>query len=96
MTTAEDCHKKAGQWLSAAKAASNAETSASMRRVSELWAKLALQIKHTNSAENRFNSSAARPVDLVGRGTFRRVETVEVADVLRQRLNLSNDADDEA
>ena len=89
MTTAEACQRKAEQWLHAAQAAADPKTSASMRRVSDLWVALARQIDNTASTAAHFDSLANRPADLAGRSAFRRVNLVEVGDVLRHRLRLN-------
>lgn len=91
MTTAEDCRRKAGQWLDAAQAASDPKTSASMRRVSDLWVALAHRIEQSASSAAHFDSLAKRPADLAKPRNWRHPRGVQVADVLRGRLRLSGE-----
>lgn len=95
MTTPEDCHRKAGEWLNAAQATADPKTSASMRRVSDLWLVLAKQIDQTTSTEAHYNSVAMKPADIGRRESFRRLDTVDVADTLRHRLSLRSEPQDE-
>jgi len=84
MTTAEDCRRKAEQWINAALTASDPNTGASMRRVSELWTALADQIERTPS------SAVKRPADLAKHLSNRRAGSVQIGDVLRERLRIGD------
>lgn len=89
MTTAEDCRRKAEQWLNAALGASDTKTSASMRRVSDLWLALGQRIDESAASTARLDALVKRPADLVKRRNFGHADTENVADVLRKRLRLS-------
>lgn len=78
--TPEDCRRKAEQWSSAAEAASDSKTRASMRRASDLWMRFARQIQRDD-----LTSAQTRPRDLA----TPRVDAVQVGDILRHRLQIS-------
>lgn len=86
MTTGADCRRKAGEWLNAAQVASDPKTSASMRRVSDLWIALAQRIEQSAA---QFDSLVRQPADLAGPRNFHRSDSVQLADVLRERLHLN-------
>jgi len=88
MMTAEDCRRRAAESLHAAEAATDPTTSASLRRLSDAWATLAGQIEkdpHTvrqrNAALKQSHQTERRKVN---------TDTVQAADILRERLQLSN------
>jgi hypothetical protein len=88
MLTAENCRGKAAELLGAAEAATDLKTSASLRRLSDAWATLALQIEkdlHTVRQQNAAlrQSQQTEPPKAS-------TDTVNVADVLRERLQLSD------
>jgi hypothetical protein len=86
MTTPEDCRRKSEQWLAAAEATANPDTSATMLRVSQLWHRLAQDIKNSGSPA----AQPTRPRDLARP----RIDAVQVGDVLRNRLRISERDDD--
>jgi hypothetical protein len=88
MMTAEDCRKRAAESLHAAEAATDPKTSASLRRLSDAWATLAGQIEkdpHTdlqwNAARNQSHQTEPRKAN---------TDNAQVADILRDRLQLSD------
>jgi len=88
MLTVEDCRRKAGEWLRAAEATTNPKTSASLRRLSDAWATLAGQIEkdpHTVRQRNAVlqQSHQTETHDATA-------HSAQVADILRQRLQLSD------
>ncbi len=89
--TAEDCRRKAAEWLKAAQTVADPKTIETMHRVSNLWDTLAQSVERTNSTAAHFNSLAKRPADLATRPTLRRTETVQAADILRERLRLNRE-----
>lgn len=91
MTTAEDCLRKAEEWLSAAKAADDPKTSLSMRRVSDLWMLLGQRIEESVSSTTNFNTPTKLPADLTRTPRIRDADGVQAADVLRKRLSLGGE-----
>ncbi len=89
MTRAEACRRKAKQWLNAAETATDTNTSDRMRHVSELWIALAQQIERTPSSVGHTRSELRRPIDLA------KPKSVQVGDILRNRLRLGDDGSDE-
>jgi len=90
MMTAEDCRRKAAEHLQASQEASDQNTSQSLRRLSDAWATLAGQIEkdpHTvrqrNTALNQSQQTEPRNVH---------TDTVDVANILRERLQLSENS----
>ncbi len=87
MMTAEDCRRKAAEHLQASQEASDQNTSQSLRRLSDAWATLALQI------EKDAHTVRQRNVDLTQshqtEPSKANTDTVQAADVLRERLQLS-------
>jgi hypothetical protein len=88
--TAEDCRRKAAEHLQASQEASDQITSQSLRRLSDAWATLAGQIEkdpHTvrqrNTALNQSQQTEPRNVH---------TDTVDVANILRERLQLSENS----
>ena len=97
MMTVEDCRRKSAQWLDQAQSASDPTTIASMRRAAEAWNRLSEQIEEANLRRPHSPGQMSRPGDLAGVRTAYPRDTVEVGDVLRERLQLSGEApDDEA
>jgi hypothetical protein len=82
MITADDFRKKAAEWLGKAEAASDPNTSASMRRVSDAWTALAQQSERAAFPLPR--SAAPKSRDS-------HIDSVQIANVLRDRLHLSDD-----
>ena len=95
MMTVEECRRKAAEWLGKTQAASDPKTSASMRRASDAWTTLAQHIEH--SAFSRLQSPAPvrRPADLAEPRKIGNIDTVRVADILRERLQLGVSSMDE-
>lgn len=84
MTTPEDCRRKAEQWLTAAETASDPTTSASLRRVSDLWMRLAGDMEKAAATSARLKPrDLARP----------RIDATQVGDILRDRLRIGDDDD---
>ena len=88
MMTAEDCRRRAAGSLHAAEAVTDPKTSASLRRLSDAWATLAGQIEkdpHTvrqrNAAWKQSHQTEPREAN---------TDTAQVADILRERLQLSD------
>ena len=88
MMTAEDCRRRAAESLHAAEAATDPKTSASLRRLSDAWATLAGHIEknpHTvrerNAAWKQSDQTEPRKAN---------TDTAQVADILRERLQLSD------
>jgi hypothetical protein len=86
--TAEDCRRRAVESLHAAEAAADPRTSASLRRLSDAWATLAGHIEkdhHTlrerNAARKQSHQTEPREAN---------TDTAQVADILRERLQLSD------
>jgi len=88
MKTAEDCRSAAFLRLRAAEAATDPKTSACFRRTAESWSALALQIEqdpHTVRQRNAVlqKSHQTEPHEATA-------HTAQAADILRQRLQLSD------
>lgn len=96
MMTVEDCRRKAAQWLDQAQSASDPKTIASMRRAAEAWNRLSEQIEETNLRRPHSSGPMSQPGDSAGVRTAYPRDTVEVGDVLRERLQLDEAPDDEA
>jgi hypothetical protein len=86
--TAEDCRRRAAESLHAAEAATDPKTSASLRRFSDAWATLAGRVEkdpHTvrerNAAPKQSHQTEPRKAN---------TDTAQVADILRERLQLSD------
>jgi len=90
MLTAENCRSKAAELLGAAEAATDPKTSASLRRTAELWTALALQIEQDPYSRRHPPAAVRRPADLAEPRKTGNTDTVNVADVLRERLQLSD------
>ena len=88
--TVEDCRRKAAELLGAAEAATHPKTSASLRRTAELWTALALQIEQDPYSRRHPPAAVRRPADLAARPKIGNTDTANVADVLRERLQLSD------
>ncbi len=88
MLTAENCRSKAAELLGAAEAATDPKTSASLRRLSDAWATLAGQIEkdpHTvRQRDTALRQSQQTEPHKANTGT------VQVANILRGRLQLSD------
>ena len=89
MMTAEDCRRRAAESLHAAEAATDPTTSASLRRLSDQWTRLAQQIEQDASRPRHSPPPVKRPADLT---ELRKAntDTAQVADILRERLQLSD------
>ena len=90
MITADDFRKKAAEWLGKAEAASDPNTSASMRRVSDAWTTLAQQSERAAFPLPRSAVPMRRPADLA-KPRDSQIDSVQIANVLRDRLHLSGD-----
>jgi hypothetical protein len=85
--TAEECRRRAAESLRAAEAATDPNTSTSLRRLSDAWATLAGHIEkdpHTarqrNAARNQSDQTEPREANTA---------SAQVADILRERLQLN-------
>lgn len=85
MITAEYCQRKAAEWVDRAEAASDPKTSSSMRRTSDAWRTLAQEVTQANFPRPLSRIRVRRPADLVNP----RNDAVEVGDLLRERIHLS-------
>jgi hypothetical protein len=85
---AEDCRKKAAEQLHAAAAATDPKTSASLRRLADAWATLAAQIEEEPHAV-RERKAALKQSRQTEPGKAN-ADTIQVADILRERLQLSD------
>jgi hypothetical protein len=92
MITSEECRRKAAQWLDNAQSASDPKTSASMRRASDAWTALAQQIERATFDRTLTPAPVRRPADMAKPRNIHSIDTVEVGDVLRERLRLSDEA----
>ena len=95
MMTAEDCRRMAAQWLGKAEAASDSKTIANMRRASGAWTALAQQIEQAGFRRPQ-SAPVRRPADLANARNIYHNDSVEVGDVLRERLHLSNEPSEES
>jgi hypothetical protein len=95
MLTVEDCRRKAGEWLRAANEATDPNTAASSRRLSNTWAALALQIEQDHYSRRQPPAAVIQPADLAEPRKIGNTDTVHVADVLRERLQLRDFSMDE-
>ncbi len=91
MIAAEEYRRKAAQWLGEAQSASDPKTSASMRRASDAWTALAEQIEQATLRRPLTPAPVRRPADLAKPRNIYHIDTMEVGDVLRGRLHLSDD-----
>jgi len=88
MMTAENCRRKAAELFGVAEAATNPKTSASLRRTAELWTALALQIEKDPHTVRQRNADLKQSHQTEPRRT--NTDTEQVADILRERLQLSH------
>lgn len=94
MITADQCHRKAAEWLGKAQGTSDPVTVAGIKRASEAWTGLARQIEEAELRRPLARPPMRRPADLVKSPNPSRIGSVEVADILRSRLSLADDAED--
>lgn len=92
MITVEECRRKAAQWLGQAQSASDPKTSASMRRASDAWITLAQQIEQATFRRPLTPAPVRRLADVAKPRSIYHIDTMEVGDVLRGRLHLSDEA----
>ena len=95
MMTAENCRGKAVELLGAAEAATDPKTSASLRRLSDAWATLARQIEQDASRIRHSPPPVRRRADLAEPRKTGNTDTAQVADILRERLQLGGFSMDE-
>jgi hypothetical protein len=88
MMTAENCRRKAAELLGAAEAATDPKTSASLRSTAELWTALALQIEKDPHTVRQRNAALKQSHQTEPRRA--NTDTEQVADILRERLQLSD------
>jgi hypothetical protein len=94
MITAEDCHRKAADWLGKAQATSDSEVIAGIKRASDAWTDLARHIEEAEFRRPRARVPIKRPADLAEPLSPSHPDSVKVADLLRERLFISDDAED--
>jgi hypothetical protein len=95
MLTVEECRRKASEHLRAAEEARDLNTGDSLRRVSDLWTKLARQIEQDRPRQRQAGPPVRRLADLFRPRMIGNADTVHVADILRERLQLSDLSADE-
>jgi hypothetical protein len=88
MMTAEDCRRKAAEHLQASQEASDPNTSRSLRRLSGAWATLAGQIEKDPHTVGQRNADLKQSHQTEPRKA--NTDTAQVADILRERLQLSD------
>ncbi|MGA8864159.1 MAG: hypothetical protein WB444_10155 [Gallionella sp.] len=91
MMTAEDCRRMVARWLGKAEAASDPKTIASIRRASGAWTALAQQIEQTGFPRPQSPAPVRLPADLAKPRNIYHVDSVQVGDVLRERLYRSDE-----
>jgi hypothetical protein len=90
--TASDCRRKAAECIRSAEAAADRKTREGFCRTAQAWAMLAQQVER-DVLQPPSPTPIKRPVDLLRRIT-RPADAIDAADVLRQRLRLT-DADED-
>jgi hypothetical protein len=90
MMTVEDCRRRAAEHLQAAQEASDPNTSQSLRRLSDQWTRLAQQIEQDASRPRHSPPPVKRPADLTELRKTSNTDSAQVADILRERLQLSD------
>ncbi len=88
MMTAEDCRRKAAEHLQASQEASDQNTSQSLRRLSDAWATLAGQIEKDPHIVRQRNTALKQSQQTEPRKVH--TDTVDVANILRERLQLGD------
>jgi hypothetical protein len=88
MINAEDCRRRAAESLHAAEAATDPKTSVSLRHLSDAWATLAEQIENDPHTERQRNAARTQSHETEPRKA--NTDTAQVADILRERLQLSD------
>ena len=88
MLTADDCRGKAAECLGAAEAATDPRTRASLRRLSDAWAMLARQIEEDPHTVRQRTAALKESQQTDPRKA--NADTARVADILRERLKLSD------
>ena len=88
MLTVEDSRRRAAETLHAAEAATDPRTSTSLRRLSDAWATLAGQIEKDPHTVRQRNAALKQSHQTEPRKA--NIDTAQVADILRERLQLSD------
>jgi hypothetical protein len=92
--TASDCRKKAAECIRSAEAATDRKTREDLCRTAQAWATLAEQVERDSSRPpSPSPTPIKRPADMLRR-TTRPTEVIDAADVLRQRLRLTDHEDE--
>ena len=91
MLTASDCRRKAAECIRSAEAATDRKTREDYCRTAQAWAALAQQVER-KPTQPLAPPSVKRPADLLQRIT-RPADVIDAADVLRQRLRLTDPED---
>ncbi len=90
MLTVPDCRRKAAECIRSAEAATDRKTREDYCRTAHAWMTLAQQVERDASLRP---FSAKRPVDLLQRKA-RPADVIDAAEVLRQRLRLTDSEDE--
>jgi len=88
MMTAEDCRRKAAEHLQASQEASDQNTSQSLSRLSDAWATLAGQMEKDPHTVRQRNTALKQSQQTEPRKVH--TDTVDVANILRERLQLGD------
>ena len=86
--TAEDCRRKAAEHLQASQEASDQNTSQSLSRLSDAWATLAGQMEKDPHTVRQRNTALKQSQQTEPRKVH--TDTVDVANILRERLQLGD------
>lgn len=88
MITPEDCRRKAAEHLQTSQEASDPKTGQTLRRLSDAWTTLAGQIEKDHYTVRQGNTALkqSQQPELHQANT----DAVQVADILRERLQLSD------
>ena len=92
MITVEDCRRKTAEGLGKAQAASDPKTIAALQRASDAWTALAGHIEGAGLRRPQSPAPVRRPTDLAKSPDSYSVDSVQIGDVLRERLRLGDDA----
>jgi hypothetical protein len=92
MITIDDCRRKAAEGLAESQAASDPKTIATLQRVSSAWTALARHIEEAALRRPQSRVPVRRPADLAKRPNGYSVDSMQIGDVLRERLRLGDNA----
>lgn len=89
MLTAHEYRERAAQSLREAEATADPNASTTLRWLAKEWTALALQIERGASRQSLDPPPVKRPADLARRDS-RSTDVIDAADILRQRLRLTD------